>query len=106
MFIADHRLTDTLYIDLARHAETPVPALKALFKHWWAKAAWHRPSVILFDNVDKLMGVELEVRSLHSSTFFPDHIVPSCFILSLVLHCCLEPYSILFFFPASAFACA
>ncbi|KZP06528.1 AAA-domain-containing protein [Athelia psychrophila] len=60
----------TLYIDLARHAETPVPALKGLFKHWWAKAAWHRPSVIVFDNVDKLMGVELE----HADSFRTRHL--------------------------------
>ncbi|KZP11758.1 AAA-domain-containing protein [Athelia psychrophila] len=60
----------TLYIDLARHAETPVPALKGLFKHWWAKAAWHRPSVIVFDNVDKLMGVELE----HADSFRTRHV--------------------------------
>ncbi|KZP10920.1 AAA-domain-containing protein [Athelia psychrophila] len=60
----------TLYIDLARLAETPVPALKGLFKHWWAKAAWHRPSVIVFDNVDKLMGVELE----HADSFRTRHL--------------------------------
>ncbi|KZP11751.1 hypothetical protein FIBSPDRAFT_962024 [Athelia psychrophila] len=40
----------TLYIDHARHAKTPVPALKGLFTHWWAKAVWHRPSVIVSDN--------------------------------------------------------
>lgn len=64
-----HQILDRLYIDLARYTETPVQTLKALFKYWWAVVAWHRPSVLVLDNVDKLMGVELEVRypiPLHS----------------------------------------
>ncbi|KZP19204.1 hypothetical protein FIBSPDRAFT_892986 [Athelia psychrophila] len=53
------KIADMLHIDLMRHAETPVPTLK-VFKHCWRKAVWHRPSVIAFDNVDKLLGMELE----------------------------------------------
>ncbi|KZP11729.1 hypothetical protein FIBSPDRAFT_1050540 [Athelia psychrophila] len=53
--------SDTLHIDLVWYAETPVPTLKA-FKHYWRKAAWHRLSVIAFDNVDNLLGVELEME--------------------------------------------
>ncbi|KAF7970317.1 hypothetical protein HWV62_24390 [Athelia sp. TMB] len=61
---------DRLYVDLARYTETPVPTLKALFKYWWAVAAWHRPSVLILDNVDKLMGVELE----HADSFRTRHL--------------------------------
>ncbi|KZP14065.1 hypothetical protein FIBSPDRAFT_960008 [Athelia psychrophila] len=46
---------------LVRHDETPVPTLKGIFKHWWGNAAWHCSSVIAFDKVDKVPGVELEV---------------------------------------------
>ncbi|KZP34006.1 hypothetical protein FIBSPDRAFT_881467 [Athelia psychrophila] len=46
---------------LARHDETPVPTLKGVFKHWWGTAAWHCSSVIAFDKVAKVPGVELEV---------------------------------------------
>ncbi|KAF7969113.1 hypothetical protein HWV62_28272 [Athelia sp. TMB] len=59
-----------LYIDLARYTETPVQTLKALFKYWWAVVAWHRPSVLVLDNVDKLMGVELE----HADSFRTRHL--------------------------------
>ena len=31
-------------------------------KYWMDKAAWHKPSVLVLDNIDKLMGTELEVR--------------------------------------------
>ncbi|KZP33999.1 hypothetical protein FIBSPDRAFT_847131 [Athelia psychrophila] len=51
-----------LYIEIARHDNTPVPTLEGLFKHWWGNVAWHSSSVIALDNVDNLLGVELEVR--------------------------------------------
>ena len=54
-------LTDTLYADVAKFADTPVSKVKAQIKYWFEKAAWHWPSLIVLDNLDKLMGVELEV---------------------------------------------
>ena len=52
---------DTLYVDLARYTEKPVATLKKLFEYWFDKAAWHRPAVLVFDNIESLFGVELEV---------------------------------------------
>jgi hypothetical protein len=55
---------DTLYVDLARYTEKPVATLKKLFEYWFDKAAWHRPTVLVFDNIESLFGVELEVCPL------------------------------------------
>lgn len=30
-------------------------------KYWMDKASWHKPSILVLDNIDKLMGTELEV---------------------------------------------
>ncbi|EMD35794.1 hypothetical protein CERSUDRAFT_115742 [Gelatoporia subvermispora B] len=60
----------TLYIDFSKYSEAPVPKLRSLFKHWMDKAAWHRPAVLVFDNIDKLMGVELE----HADSFRARHL--------------------------------
>ena len=58
---------DTLYADVGKLADAPVSKVKALIKYWFEKAAWHWPTLIVLDNLDRLMGVELEVR--HT---FPD----------------------------------
>lgn len=48
---------------MGQYTTTPIPKLKTLFKYWFEKAYWHRPSVILFDNMDKLMAAEEEVSA-------------------------------------------
>ncbi|EPQ54978.1 AAA-domain-containing protein [Gloeophyllum trabeum ATCC 11539] len=64
----------TLYVDAARYAALPVASLKALFKFWYAKAAWHRPAVLVLDNLDKLLPAELEhadpTRTRHLTELF------------------------------------
>ena len=55
-------LQDTLYVDLAKYTETPVSKVNSLLNYWFDKAVFHRPTVIVFDNMDKLMGIEQEVR--------------------------------------------
>jgi len=57
-------LTYTQYIDVSSYADRPIPAVKTLFRHWFDKAAWHRPSILVFDNLDKLLSAELEVNVL------------------------------------------
>lgn len=52
---------DTIYIDFAKHAEDRVPKLKTLFRYIYEKASWYRPSLAVFDNLDKLLSPELEV---------------------------------------------
>ena len=56
---------DTLYLDLAKYTETPVSKVKMLLQYWFDKAFWHRPTVVIMDNLDKLMGIEQEVRALN-----------------------------------------
>ena len=51
----------TLYVDLSRYTEKPVETLRTQFQYWLDKAMWHRPSVLVFDNLEKLLGTELEV---------------------------------------------
>ena len=53
---------DTLYVDLSRYNGSPVAKVRTHMKYWMDKAAWHKPSVLVLDNIDKLMGTELEVR--------------------------------------------
>ncbi|GBE85761.1 Peroxisome biosynthesis protein [Sparassis crispa] len=58
------------YVDFAKYSEIPITKVRALLKYWMDKASWHRPSVLVFDNVDKLMGAELE----HADSFRSRHI--------------------------------
>ncbi|KAK2467867.1 hypothetical protein APHAL10511_000162 [Amanita phalloides] len=44
------------YVDLTRYSEKPVSTIHAQFKYWFAKVAWHRPSVLILDNLDKLLN--------------------------------------------------
>ena len=53
---------DTLYADASAVSEKPISATKAQFDYWFDKAMWHRPAILILDDVDKLLGVEMEVR--------------------------------------------
>ncbi|KLO10316.1 AAA-domain-containing protein [Schizopora paradoxa] len=55
----------TIYTDFSKHAEDKVGQVKAALKHICEKALWHRPCVLVFDNLDKLLSVEQE----HSDSF-------------------------------------
>ncbi|RDB24902.1 Peroxisome biosynthesis protein PAS1 [Hypsizygus marmoreus] len=58
-------LTYTHFVDVSRFSEQPIAAVKALFKYWYDKAMWHRPSVLVLDNLDKLLSAEVE----HADSF-------------------------------------
>ncbi|KAI0301591.1 P-loop containing nucleoside triphosphate hydrolase protein [Multifurca ochricompacta] len=60
----------TLYVDLSRYTEKSVPTLRTQFQFWLDKAMWHRPSVLIFDNLEKLLGTELE----HADSFRARHL--------------------------------
>ncbi|KZT19828.1 AAA-domain-containing protein [Neolentinus lepideus HHB14362 ss-1] len=64
----------THYVDLARAAALPIATLKALFAFWYAKAAWHRPSILVLDNLDKILPAEIEhadpTRTRHLTSLF------------------------------------
>jgi hypothetical protein len=56
---------DNQYVDCTKYAETPVATLKSLFKYWAATAAWYHPSILVLDNLDKMLPAEQEVRILY-----------------------------------------
>ncbi|TFY68057.1 hypothetical protein EVG20_g3702 [Dentipellis fragilis] len=53
------------YVDVSRWTEKPVTKVRDQLHFWLDKALWHRPSVIIFDNLDKLLPVEAE----HADSF-------------------------------------
>ncbi|BGP44588.1 Peroxisome biosynthesis protein pex1 [Rhodotorula kratochvilovae] len=63
-------LSHTLYVDCAQHADARQPALKARFKDWLDEACWHAPSVLVLDNLDRLIGAEVE----HADSFATVHL--------------------------------
>ncbi|OCH84801.1 AAA-domain-containing protein [Obba rivulosa] len=60
----------TFYVDFSKYLEAPIPKMRSLLKHWMDKAAWHRPTILVFDNIDKIMGTELE----HADSFRARHL--------------------------------
>ena len=56
-----HFPPDIHYIDNAKLSEQPIPSVKAQFNFWFDKCAWHRPSILILDNLDKLLSAEVEV---------------------------------------------
>ncbi|KAH9846022.1 AAA-domain-containing protein [Lenzites betulinus] len=60
----------TLYVDLSRFSGSPIAKVRSQMKYWMEKAAWHRPALLVLDNIDKLMGTELE----HADSFHTRHI--------------------------------
>ncbi|CAA7259159.1 unnamed protein product [Cyclocybe aegerita] len=63
-------LTYTLYVDVSKFSDQPVSAVKAQFNYWLDKCAWHRPSVLVLDNLDKLLSAEVE----HADSFRSRHL--------------------------------
>ncbi|GLB37363.1 putative peroxisome biogenesis factor 1, N-terminal [Lyophyllum shimeji] len=57
--------TYTHFVDVSRYAEQSIPSIKALLRYWFAKATWHRPSILILDNLDKLLSAEVE----HADSF-------------------------------------
>ncbi|KAF5388776.1 hypothetical protein D9757_005613 [Collybiopsis confluens] len=66
--------TYTHYVDVARYADKPVSAVKSLFKYWSEIAIWHKPTVLILDNIHELLGAESEqndsFRSRHITELF------------------------------------
>ncbi|KAF8070403.1 P-loop containing nucleoside triphosphate hydrolase protein [Lyophyllum atratum] len=63
--------TYTHFVDVSRYAEQPISTIKSLLRYWFDKAAWHKPSILILDNVDKLLGAEVE----HADSFRTRQIV-------------------------------
>jgi peroxin-1 len=58
---------DTQYVDGSLHADKSVPVLKELFRYWFELATWHKPAILIVDNLHQLLGVEQEVLGLYTS---------------------------------------
>ncbi|KAF5351610.1 hypothetical protein D9756_007497 [Leucocoprinus leucothites] len=58
-------LTYVHHVDVSKYADTPISTVKNLFNYWFEKAIWHRPSVVVLDNLDKLLSAEVE----HADSF-------------------------------------
>jgi peroxin-1 len=55
-------LTGTHFVDCSKLTEKPVSTLKILFQYWFDLCTFHRPTVLVLDNLDKLLPAEQEVR--------------------------------------------
>ncbi|KNZ73942.1 Peroxisome biosynthesis protein PAS1 [Termitomyces sp. J132] len=62
--------TYTLLVDVSRYTELPISTVKSLLQYWFDKAIWHKPSILILDNLDKLVGTEVE----HADSFRTRHI--------------------------------
>ncbi|KIJ64352.1 hypothetical protein HYDPIDRAFT_90732 [Hydnomerulius pinastri MD-312] len=60
----------THYVDFKPYSEKPVETLKTLFRYLYEIACWHRPTVLIFDNLDKVLKAEVE----HADSFRSRHI--------------------------------
>ncbi|KAG1873799.1 P-loop containing nucleoside triphosphate hydrolase protein [Suillus subluteus] len=68
---ADERVYASIhYIDFSSLASKPAQTLGALFRHLFVLARWHSPSVLIFDNLDKVCAAEVE----HADSFRQRHI--------------------------------
>ncbi|KAJ3994136.1 P-loop containing nucleoside triphosphate hydrolase protein [Lentinula boryana] len=64
----------TYYVDVAPYANKPVPVIKSLLKYWLEIAIWHKPSILVLDNLHELLGAESEqndsFRTRHITELF------------------------------------
>ena len=59
--ICAYLLLDIHYVDVSTLVQKSISSLKACFNYWFDKCSWHRPSVLILDNLDKLLSAEVEV---------------------------------------------
>ncbi|GAA5969154.1 hypothetical protein JCM11641_007489 [Rhodosporidiobolus odoratus] len=63
----------TIYIDCAKHADERLPTLKNRMKDWFDEACWHSPTVLVLDNLDRMLAAEIE----HADSFPALHLAQS-----------------------------
>ncbi|KAF9528481.1 P-loop containing nucleoside triphosphate hydrolase protein [Crepidotus variabilis] len=67
-------LTYIHYVDVAKLTDKPVATLKAQMNYWFDICEWHKPSVLVLDNLHKLLDAEREhedsFRSRHLTELF------------------------------------
>lgn len=60
----------TIYVDCSKLSDERLPVLKGKMKDWFDEACWHAPSLIVLDNLDRLIGAEVEVSHIVCSCLF------------------------------------
>lgn len=55
---------DVQFIDCSQYADERPAALKTLFQEWVDEACWRAPSVIVLDNIERMLPAEVEVSIL------------------------------------------
>ncbi|GAA5917117.1 hypothetical protein JCM5296_001201 [Sporobolomyces johnsonii] len=65
MEVDEGALTHTLYIDCAKHADERHPTLKGRMQDWFDEACWHAPTLLVLDNLDRMLSAEVE----HADSF-------------------------------------
>ncbi|KAF5321496.1 hypothetical protein D9619_001501 [Psilocybe cf. subviscida] len=58
------------YVDASKLLEQNIAAVTAQFNFWFDTCTWHRPSVLILDNFDKLLSAEVE----HADSFRSRHL--------------------------------
>ncbi|PWN31454.1 AAA-domain-containing protein [Meira miltonrushii] len=53
-------LVSTIYIDCTPHNEERLSSMRALFDQWLASAIWHSPTLLILDNLDRIMPADQE----------------------------------------------
>ncbi|GAA5888591.1 hypothetical protein JCM16303_000882 [Sporobolomyces ruberrimus] len=63
-------LTRTIFIDCSKYSEERPVSLKNRIKDWFDQACWHAPSLLVLDNLDRLIPAEVE----HADSFASLHL--------------------------------
>ncbi|KDQ13914.1 hypothetical protein BOTBODRAFT_175049 [Botryobasidium botryosum FD-172 SS1] len=65
----------TVYVDLAKYAEEREAAIKQQFQKWLDLALWHRPSILVLDNLDRVVGAEVEHANSSRQRQLAEHFI-------------------------------
>lgn len=58
--VLNYSSADTREINCAEVADERIPTFKDMLQRWFDEAAWHAPSLIFFDDLDRLIPAEVE----------------------------------------------
>lgn len=72
----------TMEINCSEIADERIPVFKEKLQQWFDEAAWHGPSLIFFDDLDRLIPAEVEhadsTRSRHLAELFVSMAMTAC----------------------------
>jgi peroxin-1 len=54
-------ILDVHHVDVSEYTSTPITSITPLFQYWYDIASWHRPSILVLDNLHTLLSAEVEV---------------------------------------------